>query len=168
MIKLITIALGMFCAITLASANWVLKFWVSCSQSLSRTFWTLAAEDAIIAEVFCCPARIAFSILELTPQNPIFIWDVRFEIDCWFASCCCQNELLLIKSTVLSWLLLLLACHINHAALFQPNPQNPPNQLLPQITNKNNNRIINQVHIQGAVDKVVWSIIQYIRYKIMV
>jgi hypothetical protein len=30
----------------------------------------LDVEAAIIAAVFCCPARIAFSMLEFTQQNP--------------------------------------------------------------------------------------------------
>ena len=52
-------------AITLDSAKAVLNLSVSCSHNLSNTFCTLAALDAIIAAVFCCPASIAFSMLLL-------------------------------------------------------------------------------------------------------
>ena len=47
-------------AITLCSANAVLSLSVSCSHNLSKTFCTLAALEAIIAAIFCCPASIAF------------------------------------------------------------------------------------------------------------
>ena len=63
----------LFCAITLASANSVLSLWVSCSQSLSRTLCTLAADAAIIEAVFCCQAKMAFSMLLFTPQKPCVI-----------------------------------------------------------------------------------------------
>lgn len=134
-------------AITLASANAVLKFWVSCSHILSNTFWTLLALAAIIAAVFCCPASIAFSMFEFTQQNHCVISVVWLASACWLANCCCRKELLLISSTVLSWLLLLFASQAIHAALLFPHHHNP----LPFPIKRNKIRMINHVpmfHIQ--------------------
>jgi hypothetical protein len=131
----------LFWAITLASASSVLSLCVSWSHILSRIFCTPAVLDAIIAAVFCCHARIAFSMLLFVLQNHWVIRFVWFWIAFWAANCCCQNELLLINSTVLSWLLLLLANHAIHAALLLPNQ----NQLPFHHMNRNSIKIISHV-----------------------
>ena len=57
-------------ASSLASAKSVLNLVISLAHIVSRIFCVFAVPLAMIAAVFCCPASIAFSMLELTQQKP--------------------------------------------------------------------------------------------------